>query len=73
MLLKFLLFTGFFVGVYILFFKKKKVVTSQNNREDSLEEAMVQCTECGTYVQVKESFLRNGSYYCSNECLEKHS
>jgi len=67
-MLKLLLLIGVVVGVYFLFFKKKtlKPPTSDNGQE----EAMIPCAHCGTYVQVKETLMRDGKYYCCRECLE---
>jgi uncharacterized protein len=65
---KLLLFTGLLVGVYYVFFKKKAITHAAS--DNSQEEAMIPCAKCGTYVQVKESFMREGKYYCSRECLE---
>lgn len=66
--MKFLLFVGFLSAVYFLFFKKKSITPPSS--DTSSEEAMIPCVKCGTYVQVKESFMREGKYYCSRECLE---
>lgn len=68
-MLKLLLLIGVLVGVYYLFFKKKKSLTPPSS-DNSQEEAMIPCVQCGTYVQVKEAFMRDGKYYCSRECLE---
>jgi uncharacterized protein len=67
-MLKLLLLIGVLVGVYYLFFKKKALTPPSS--DNSQEEAMLPCAECGTYVQVKEAFMRDGKYYCSHECLE---
>ncbi len=66
--MKFLLFVGFLGAVYFIFFKKKSL--SPPSADTSVEEAMIPCVKCGTYVQGKESFMRDGKYYCSRECLE---
>ena len=65
---KLLLFIGLLVGVYYVFFKKKAL--NPPSSDNTQEEAMIPCAKCGTYVQVKESFMREGKYYCSRECLE---
>lgn len=69
-MLKLLLFIGFLSAVYFLFFNKKKTLTPPSN-DNSNEEAMVPCAACGTYVQIKETFMRDGKYYCSRECMER--
>lgn len=66
--MKFLLFIGFLSAVYFVFFKKKALTPPTS--ENSQDEAMIPCAKCGTYVQVKETFMREGKYYCSRECLE---
>ena len=65
---KLLLFIGALVGVYYLFFKKKALIPPSS--DNSQEEAMIPCSKCGTYVQIKETFRRDGKYYCSRECME---
>lgn len=67
-MLKFLLFAGLIAAVYFLFFKKTTLSAPKNDA--SQDEAMIPCAKCGTYVQVKETFIRDGKYYCSHECLE---
>ena len=64
--MKFLLFIGLLVAVYVLFFKKKELPSSENRSD----ETMIPCTKCGTYVQSKETIVREGKHYCSRECLE---
>lgn len=68
MLLKLLLFVGLASTVYFVFFKKKNLSSPRNDHAQ--EEAMIPCAQCGTYVQLKESLMRDGKYYCSHECLE---
>ncbi len=69
-MLKFLLFVGLITTVYYVFFAKKKVLTSPKN-DNLLDEAMIPCTTCGTYVQAKEALMSGGKYYCCHECLQK--
>lgn len=66
--MKFLLFIGLLSAVYFLFFKKKTLTPPPS--DNSQDEAMIPCAKCGTYVQVKETFMREGKYYCSRECME---
>lgn len=68
MLLKILLLAGIVAVVYYAFFNKKSLSTPKN--DDSLDEAMIPCSRCGTYVQAKEALMREGKYYCSRECVE---
>lgn len=67
-MLKLLLLIGILVGVYYLFFKKKAIKPS--SFDQSSEEIMIPCAKCGTYVQSKEAFAKEGKHYCSRECME---
>lgn len=69
-MLKLLLFAGVLVGVYYVFFAKKKSLTGPKN-DASMDEAMIPCAMCGTYVQAKEALMSAGKYYCSSECMAK--
>ncbi len=55
--------------VYILFFKKNREVSVKKDDKDMIEDIMVECPKCGTFVSKKEGILSNGQYYCSKECL----
>jgi len=68
--LKLLLFVGLITTVYYVFFAKKKALTPLKN-DNSMEEAMIPCATCGTYIQAKEALMSSGKYYCSPECMEK--
>lgn len=58
--------------VYTLFFKKSREKTiNKNERDENIEDVMVECPTCGTYVSKKEGILSNGKYFCSSECLNK--
>ncbi len=41
-----------------------------NKTSNGIEE-MQECACCGVYVSTNESFLSNGRYFCSKECLQK--
>jgi len=68
-MLKLLLFIGLLSAVYFIFFKKKALTPPSS--DNSQEEAMIPCAACGTYIQIKETFMRDGKYYCSRECMER--
>lgn len=56
--------------VYIIFFKKdREGVIRTNKKKENIEDVMVECPSCGTYVSKKEGILSNGKYFCSKECL----
>lgn len=54
--------------VYILLFKKDRE-KSVKKEDDKIEDIMVECPTCSTFVSKKEAVLSNGHYYCSKECL----
>ncbi len=68
-MLKLLLFVGVIAGAYFFFTKKKSLPTPPKNDPRS-QEAMIACAACGTYADIKETFMRDGHYYCSRECME---
>lgn len=69
MLFKLLLLGGFIAAVYYAFFNKKSLPNpSKENKKP--QEPMIACAKCGTYTDVKETFIRDGYYYCSRECME---
>lgn len=72
MLFKLLLLGGFIAAVYYAFFKKSALPNSQKN-EKRLEEPMIACVICGTYVDSKETFMRDERHYCSRECMKTTS
>ena len=57
--------------VYIVLFKKdrEKEVKKDSKPKDKIEDVMVECPTCSTYVSKKEAILSNGIFYCSKECL----
>ncbi len=72
MILKILAAIVVFALVYIIFFKKdrEKNISNRKKENDSIEDIMVECPSCGTYVSKKEGILSNGKYFCSKECLK---
>lgn len=69
MLFKLLLLGGLIAAVYYAFFNKKGLPTPSDKNKKP-EEAMIPCAVCGTYTDIKETFTRDGRYYCSRECME---
>lgn len=69
MLFKLLLLGGFITVVYYAFFNKKSL-PNLNKENHKPEEPMIACAKCGTYADIKETFIRDGYYYCSRECME---
>lgn len=69
MILKLIIFAAVALLVYKLFGGKLPTLggkkSPQNKKID--EDTMVECSQCGTYVTINESIIRNGKYYC-DEC-----
>lgn len=57
--------------VYIFLFKKSREKEVTNKKDEIIEDEMVACPTCKTYVSQKEAILSNGKFYCSKECLLK--
>ena len=68
-MLKYLLVVGVIAFVYFFFIKKKPLKNSSSNTKLEASD-MVECSSCGTYCEVSESFLSEGKYYCSQECAK---
>ena len=73
MLLKILLTLAVIGLIYFIFFKPKQIKpdnrTKTKGNEAPESDDMVACEACDTYVRVDEAFIKNGRYYCSNECM----
>ena len=73
MILKVLLVAVVIYIVYTMFLKPKKEPSSateqQKNNAEVKADEMVECSECGLYVEISEAILSNGKYYCSQECI----
>jgi len=72
-MLKWLLVIGVIAVIYFLFVKKRPAVAhgtpSQTKAVD--DDTLVPCENCGTFISIKEAFIKEGSYYCSKSCMEK--
>lgn len=73
MILKLLLIIGVIYAVYYFFIKQKPQVKSNKaeTRDKAEPNDMIECASCGVYCEIDETILSNGSYYCSQECVEK--
>jgi len=58
--------------VYLVFFKKSREETISKNKkkDEKIEDIMVECPTCKTFVSKEEGILSNGKFYCSKECLK---
>lgn len=72
MIFKILAFIFILFLIYLLFFKKgRETQIKQNDKSKSeLEDIMVECPTCKTFVSKDEAILSNGRYFCSKECLK---
>jgi len=68
MILKFLAIAVVLFLVYIILFKKDRE-KSVKKEDDKIEDVMVECPTCNTFVSKKEAILSNGQYFCSKDCL----
>ena len=76
MILKVLLVVVVIGIVYFMFIKKKPTTLAQNEKKQKKKDNlktndMVECKECGVFVEVGEAKMNGASYYCSSECLDK--
>jgi uncharacterized protein len=74
LILKILAVIAVLFFVYILFFKKRRVEgtsDTESKKHNEIEDILVECPSCGTFVSKDEAILSNGKYYCSNQCLGK--
>ena len=76
MILKVLLVVAVIGIVYFMFIKKKPTSVAQAEKKQKKEDKlkandMVECKECGVFVEVGEAKMHGASYYCSSECLDK--
>ncbi len=70
-MLKYLLVIGVIAFVYYFFIKKKPIKSTTPTQKNKVQsDEMVQCQTCEVYVEISETILSNGKYYCSQECLK---
>jgi len=62
-------------AIWYLFFRKPAKKTTENGTNNSskkedkkLEDIMVECAKCGTFVSNKEAIIKDGRYFCSKAC-----
>ena len=68
MILKILAIAVVLFLVYIVLFKKDREKNVKKD-DEKIEDVMIECPTCGTFVSKKEAILSNGQYFCSKECL----
>ena len=75
MIFKIVVTIGVIIMVYLLFFRTKSVDEKPTNtrkkdkkRDKEIEEVMVECESCDTFISTKDSIIKDGKFYCSKEC-----
>jgi uncharacterized protein len=69
MIIKLIAFAAVIAMIYFIFFKKPNSINGRKRDDASGDEAiMVECKECGVFVNNKEAILKNGEFFCSKEC-----
>jgi uncharacterized protein len=74
MLLKLIVLGAIFYGLYRLMGGKILPTPKEKKEErsdDKLEDTMVECEKCSTFVARREAIIYKGKFYCSAECLPK--
>ncbi len=64
--------------VYLLFFRSRnpnigsrseeKVEKKKKRKSKDIEEVMVDCEACDTFISTKDAIIKDGKFYCSKEC-----
>ncbi len=63
-----LLLLGVVGYVIYFFFFKNGGFSKKINKDDS--ETMVECDSCDVYISVTDAIIKDGKYYCSEECAK---
>jgi len=69
MILKVLAIAVVLFLIYIVLFKKDREKNVTKKEDEKIEDVMVECPTCGTFISKKEAVLSNGHFFCSKECL----
>jgi len=71
---KLLAIAAIIIIIYYVFFRGKKTTADNANEAETknddkkLEDTMVECAKCSTFVSQKEAIIKDGKYFCSKEC-----
>jgi len=75
MILKLLLVIGVIATVYFFFIKKSMPLTKERKsgkkHNTQVDETLVECEVCSTYITTGEALISSGKFYCSTECRDK--
>lgn len=55
--------------IYMVLFRKGREKNISKKEDEKIEDIMVECPTCSTFVSKKEAILSNGHFYCSKDCL----
>lgn len=67
-----LLIVALCVGLLIYLILRPFLLSqTRKGRDDDNVSEMRECANCGVFVDISESFIANGAYFCSKECLKK--
>lgn len=73
MLVKILALLAILFFIYIVFFKMQRGNIEQKpkkTKKSASIENFVECERCSTFVELKDTVLRDGKYICK-ECIKK--
>ena len=72
MILKIIFFAAAALLIYKLFGGKLPTVGRKTPEQKKLDDdTLVECETCHTFVTLKESIIKSGKYYCSQECVNQ--
>lgn len=69
MILKFIAVAVVLFLIYIVLFKKGREKSVTKKEDEKIEDIMVECPTCSTFVSKKEAVLSNGKFFCTKDCL----
>lgn len=74
MIIKFIALAAVLFVIYIAFFKKPAIKEAneqrKNSTQDKSSDIMLECSQCSTFVSEKEAIIKDGKFFCSNECAK---
>lgn len=66
--MRFLIVFAIIAGVLWYFLRDKK--ESKKSKKPN-EEMMIECSECGIFISLKEAVIYQNKCFCSRECFQK--
>lgn len=43
---------------------------AEHKAQNETQNQMIPCKQCGTYIDMQDSFSHRGAHFCSKECLD---